>query len=307
MKKVSIIIITYNRPERLKIAINSALKQTYEETEIIVVDDNSNYDMSEISNNYNQKITFIKNKKNMGPSASRNVGIENSNGDFLTFLDDDDIFHPEKIEKQMDLFNKFENLGLVYCPVADIISNNLIYKPLKIENNKWVRVTYQNHIGITPLIRKECFHECGVFDNSLRYHEDRDLWYRIGKKYRFGFVKEPYYICYNFGEDRLSIDLEKIDYFKKLFYEKHIKDFNDQDLYFSDFYKEIALIYFFFGKYKKYFENIKKSVDKKPNFSSIFKEFYSKWLYHVFFSKTNIVYKKQKIDKQIKQLLKIKP
>jgi len=304
MKKVSIIIITYNRPERLKIAINSALEQTYNNCEIIVVDDNSDYDISKILNIYNEKITIIKNKENLGPSGSRNVGIKKSNGDYITFLDDDDIFHPKKIEKQINLFNKSENIGLVYCPVAEIYNNKLFYKPLINKKNKWVRLIHQNYIGITPLIKIECLSNCGFFDTNLKYHEDRDLWYRIGKKYSFGFINDSYYICYSIIKNRLSAQIENICNHKKLLYEKYKDDFENKDIYYSDLYKEIAFTYLFFGYYKRFFEHLKKSIDKKQDISSIIKDLYIKWLFELIFNHTNIIYKKEKIEKDIKKLLK---
>lgn len=119
---VSVVITTYGRVNELERAIKSVLKQTYKELEIIVVDDNVDKSISkkvkEIINNIKDKrIILIKNEKNLGGALSRNVGIENSHGNFVAFLDDDDEYLPRKIEKQLELFkkNKDSKLALVYC------------------------------------------------------------------------------------------------------------------------------------------------------------------------------------------------
>jgi glycosyltransferase involved in cell wall biosynthesis len=305
MEKVSIVIITYNRPELLKKAINSALIQTYPKIEIIVVDDNSTYDVSEFLRNYYDKITLIKNNKNIGPSGSRNIGIENCTGEFITFLDDDDIFHPKKIESQINLFKKNKEIGLVYCPLGEIKKNKLIYRPLDSNKNKWIRLKHQNYIGITPLIKKECFSTCGVFDTSLDYHEDRDLWYRISKKYKFGLINIPGYICYSFSKERLSTDIEKICENKKILFEKHKKDFENKDLCYSDLNSEMAFIYLIYKDYKNFLRYFNRSFKNK--FSS---KFYIlglnfKWFSEFLCIQTKFNYKKIKIDQELKEILEI--
>ena len=106
MEKISIIIPTHNRKKLVRTAVKSALMQTYPKTEIIVVDDNSDYEISEVLKDFKGRITIIKNKRNIGPLATLNRGIKESNGDYITILCDDDIFHPKKIERQINIFNK---------------------------------------------------------------------------------------------------------------------------------------------------------------------------------------------------------
>ena len=264
MKKVSIIIPTFNRKKFIKTAIKSAIMQTYPNTEIIVVDDNSNYDISKEINEFKNKIILIKNKKNLGCAATLNIGIKASSGDYITILDDDDIFHPKKIERQMNIFYKNPNIGLVYCPIGIKRNNKIVYKPPKSEKNKWIRLAYQNDIGITPLIKRECFEKCGYFDVEFKYHEDRELWYRIGKKYKFAFNKEPSYIIYNLKINRMSSQINNIYSGKKLLYEKYKKDFENKNRYYSDFHYEIAYEYLNFGYLKEFFNHFKKSVKLNP-------------------------------------------
>jgi len=77
-------------------------------------------------------------------------------------------------------FYRRKNIDIVYCPVGKKENDYLIYRPL-LRENFWTRIRTHHGIIITPLIRKECFSECGSFDESLMYHEDRDMWYRMQK------------------------------------------------------------------------------------------------------------------------------
>lgn len=137
---VSVIIPTYKRKETLKSAIDSIMQQTYKNLEIIVVDDNgadSEYRKSveHIMQQYegNNKITYVKNEKNMGGAAARNVGIQKAKGEYLAFLDDDDMYYPQKIEKQLEIFEKSKNanLALVYCYVEQLDENGRVNYVLK--------------------------------------------------------------------------------------------------------------------------------------------------------------------------------
>ena len=276
--------------------------QTYPETEVIVVDGSSDYETSEVIRYFKNKITVVKDKRNIGVSAVRNIGIKASSGNYITFLDDDDFFHPRKIERQIKLFDKEEKIGLIYCPVAIKKSNELIYKPLRKKNNHWIRLTYQNPIIMTPLIKKECFSACGIFDESLLYHEDRDLWYRIGKKFQFEFNNDPDYIWYNLNIDRLSTQIEKICNNKKILYEKHKNDFDDKDSYFSELHCELAYIYWLFRDYRKFLEHFKKSMEINPNILPLVLRIYSKSALKSINELTTVSYRKKKTDREIKEI-----
>ncbi len=137
---ISVIIPTYKRTKTLKSAIESIMKQTYENLEIIVVDDNgadSKYRKSveAIMEQYqkNSKINYVKNEKNMGGAAARNIGIQAAKGEYLAFLDDDDTYYPEKIEKQAEIFRNSQDaeLALVYCYVEQFDESGKVNYVLK--------------------------------------------------------------------------------------------------------------------------------------------------------------------------------
>ena len=128
MNLVSVIVPTYKRSMRLRSALKSIFEQTYKNIEVIVVDDNglgSKYD-EEVNSVVNEFSTifdsfiFIKNKTNMGGGGARNEGIKVANGHYITFLDDDDEFSPNKVELQVGKFKEstFSNLAFVYCQMT---------------------------------------------------------------------------------------------------------------------------------------------------------------------------------------------
>ena len=133
---VSVVIPTYSRPELLPRAVNSVVKQTYQNLEILVVDDNaedpdSRSQVAEILDSFHdERIRLIRNQRNLGGALSRNVGIENSHGEFIAFLDDDDEYYPTKIEKQLLCFDHTttSRLALVYCHSEELKSEDEVLR-----------------------------------------------------------------------------------------------------------------------------------------------------------------------------------
>lgn len=127
---ISVIITTYKRGDKLENAIKSVINQTYNNIEIIVVDDNSEFiyerkKTESIIKRYDS-VKLIKNKKNLGGSLSRNVGIDASKGEIISFLDDDDVYLPTRIEEMYNCYveNKHRNIGLIYCH-CDRVNDNM--------------------------------------------------------------------------------------------------------------------------------------------------------------------------------------
>lgn len=140
MDLVSIVIPTYKRPDRLALSLESILNQTYKNIEVVLVDDNgigSEYDdaTAKVAQKYSKlfnSFIYVKNKINLGGGGARNEGIKIAQGEYITFLDDDDTFAPNKIELQVKKFQESacKNLGFVYCQMTlfDDLTGNKIYK-----------------------------------------------------------------------------------------------------------------------------------------------------------------------------------
>jgi len=295
MKKVSIIITSLNRGILLRTAIKSSLLQTYPKTEVIIVDSSSDRETLDVLDYYKNDVVVIKQKKN-GIGAARNLGLKAMTGDYVSFLDDDDCFHPRKIERQIEVFNRKKNIDIVYCPIGFKEKDYLIYRPL-LQENFWTRIRPHHGIIITPLIRKECFSECGTFDESLMYHEDRDMWYRMQKKFRFAFYNNPDYIFYNQNISRLSSQIEKILEGKILLYEKYKNDFEDKKSYYADLHYELAFTYLNFRRYKQFFYHFKKSIENDV-------KYVNKWYLYFFavYIRYPLLKRKIKIDDECKKV-----
>lgn len=195
---VSVIIPTYNRGYIIERAIESVQNQTYKELEIIIVDDGSTDNTEEIvSKISDSRIRYIKNPKNSGVSHTRNLGIAAAKGTYLAFQDSDDIWKPEKLQKQMDCM-KQGNYGMVYCAFEREFSDGaVVYYPPKempMEEKQGEIVPSllrQNLVSTqTMLIKKEVISQVGFFNEGMSNLEDYELALRIAKRYQVGMVDE---------------------------------------------------------------------------------------------------------------------
>lgn len=192
--KVSIIIPTHNRVELLERAINSCKDQTYDNIEVIVVNDGSTDDTSTFLE-HRSDVRFIHNSSPLGAPASRNKGAEVATGTYLCFLDDDDEILPEKIEKQVQRFNELNDakVGIISCDSLEIRKD----KQFVLENRKRgdlhkdLLAKYCVVGGtMTLLFKKEAFFDAGMFDVHLRSNQEYDLMIRVARNWTFDFVPE---------------------------------------------------------------------------------------------------------------------
>ena len=192
MSSVSVVIPTYNGGEHLLDAVNSVLQQTYAPLEIIVVDDGSKEDILRILSPVSQRIMYIR-QDNAGPAAARNTGVRAARGEFIAFLDDDDLWHPTKLEAQMHGMSQDPDCGLVYSyPILIDEKGSLIFnQPPKTFPSGYVYYDFlkQNQIVTVSatLLRASVFQKVGFFDTNLYVCEDYDLWLRIAKDYKLIF------------------------------------------------------------------------------------------------------------------------
>lgn len=199
MEKVSAIITTHNRCELLKKALKSVLNQTYKNIECIIVNDNSTDDTEEYLSTIKDnivKVINIDSDESRGGNYARNRGIDASEGKYIAFLDDDDLWMPEKIEKQVECFEKNEGLGLVYCGHEDSYLDGR-YRHIVIPSNK-MRGSLREEIfavmictSSMMMVPKDILIEVGMFDETVKFWQDYDLCIRICKKYKVDFVDEP--------------------------------------------------------------------------------------------------------------------
>lgn len=204
---VSVIIPAFNAEKFIKDAIESVVSQTFQNFEILVIDDGSTDLTKEIVLSIeDSRIKYIY-KNNGGASSARNKGIENATGKYIAFLDYDDLWMPDKLQMQLDKFSGEPDLGLVYCWVESIDIEGKTRFFSKPDNEGWVYndLFFDNflHNGSVPLIKTKCFEKVGLFDENLSNAQDWQMWFNIAKYYKFGVVKEIL-VKYRVRDDSLS-------------------------------------------------------------------------------------------------------
>lgn len=198
MPRVSVIIPTYNRPALLRETLRSVSNQTFTDFEIIVVDDGSTVAGVEDVCREFAKCRYFR-QENMGRSSARNRGIKEARGELIAFLDDDDLWKPEKLARQVEFLDQNPHVGLVHSPAEKILSDGTPTGELIGNNNpEWRSGNVFLHAvrscvvkSPTPLVRKEVFGSCGGFDAFLHSAEDCEFWARVAYRYEFGSIPEP--------------------------------------------------------------------------------------------------------------------
>ena len=194
--KISIIIPVYNGSNFLREAIDSALAQTYENVEILVINDGSNDHgaTEKIAKSYGDKIRYFA-KEYGGVATALNLGIKKMKGDYFSWLSHDDLYRPEKITKQIEFLSKQTDKNIVIYADYELINEKGNHVETRVQDHQMLeKVPIYSLLrgiinGITLLIPKVVFETHGDFDVSLRCTQDYDLWFRIFNDYKF--VHQP--------------------------------------------------------------------------------------------------------------------
>jgi glycosyltransferase involved in cell wall biosynthesis len=214
--RVSVIIPTFNRSEYIKDSINSVFNQTYRDIEVIICDDASTDDTLRVINSIKSNSPFPIHVEvllvNLGVSAARNQAIFLAKGELIAFLDSDDSWKPEKIEKQVDFLDKNPDYIGVGCSFEFLHDDEVknIFKSRKEirQQDELFELLYQCYITTSCfLVKKNSLILAGLFDLSLNISEDRDLWWRLPRLGRVGFINEVLvtYRVHNKSISKLSI------------------------------------------------------------------------------------------------------
>lgn len=231
MKKVSVIIPVYNSSKYLKECIDSVLNQSYKNLEVIIIDDKSSDNSLDIINSYKDKrIKLISLDKNSGVSVARNIGIDKSSGDYITFIDSDDYWDLDKIKKQVDFIEK-NNYVFIYSD----------YRFLK--NNKFHNVhvpksiVYKEALGNTTIFTSTVMFNMKYLDKKdiymplVKRGQDSLCWWRVLKSGITAYGMNDVLATYRVGDSSLSSNkiialkrtwnlykLENISFFKRMYY-----------------------------------------------------------------------------------------
>ena len=275
--KVSIIIPTYNYGRFISKAIESALAQTFPIFEIIVVDDGSTDKTKEIVKEFGEKIHYIK-QENRGVCAARNNGVKNSSGDFIAFLDADDIWLPEKIEKQIAKFEVDTEIGLVHCGMREFNSETGEIIKLHLEGGEgWVAddlLLNEKSVVVGPggsiVVKRKVYEDVGEFDENLKNGEDWEFCYRVARKYKIGFVAEIL-LDYRSHSVNAHLNIPQMERSTLLAWKKSF-DTDDENILrlrrrsFGNLHKVLAGSYLQSGQYFDFLRNLLWSLWFRPSF-----------------------------------------
>ena len=224
--EVSVVIPTYNRAESIGDFIASVLNQTFQNYEIIIVNDGSTDETEiQISKFSDARIKLISHQINKGAPAARNTGIRTSQGEFIAFLDSDDRWLPEKLQIQTDYLKNSPKIGSCstgyykYKPEIGFIAS----KPENPGANwlKHLLTTMDLSFGTTLLVRKICFDKSGLFDENFPRHEDWDWVLSYLKYYKHHVIEQPLVEIIRSS----GVDPEKIEIANKMLLDKHYAQF----------------------------------------------------------------------------------
>lgn len=259
---VSVIVPVYNRAHLVSETIESILAQTWDPLEIILINDGSTDESLAILRDYERRFPEkirVCDQPNQGQIVARNNGIKASKGDYIAFLDSDDLWVEDKLERQMPLFE--EGVGLVYSGTeimdeegrtirqepADKTMSGDIYAPLLVKN----RMT-----GGTVVVSAQALNRVGVFSTDFKAAENWDLWLRICKEYSARVVPSPL-TRYRLHDSNMSGDAQLMLGAKLQIMEKHCDLQSDNTaiarcsrLAWADYHYRLGVNYFSAGDYK---------------------------------------------------------
>ena len=257
---VSVIIPTYNRENFIKKALDSVIAQTYLNFEVIVMDDGSTDNTREVVDGYNNKKISYFYQENRGIAGARNAAINKSSGDYIAFLDSDDYWLPEKLERQMALFHEHSEYGMVASCCASIRLDGSFRKKNRTGKSGWVLkdLFVKNFIRTSSaMIKREYLEKAGLFDEKLRECEEYDLWLRIAALCPVGFINESLAV-YVDNPDGISTDSLEGRLFRLKVLEK---DYLKKKIQKKIYVRRIADTCHYIGRHHLKRGNIKQGID----------------------------------------------
>jgi glycosyltransferase involved in cell wall biosynthesis len=193
------------------------LQQTFQDFEIVVVDDGSIDGTRDVIFQFqsDKRIRYIY-QENRGRSAARNVGIRESRGEYIAFLDADDVWLPQKLERQIKFMETHHDVDVVYCGFNEIDASGRLIpaNPVRtlIRKSLYEELMYRNIIAgsnSAVVLRARCFEEVGLFDEGLFAWEDLDMWRRLALAHKFLFLDEIL-VCLRWHDSNTRRDIYRM-------------------------------------------------------------------------------------------------
>ena len=218
--KVSVVIAAYNYAKYLPYALNSILDQTYQDYELIVVNDGSTDNTQDVLTPYlrHPKVRCYH-KPNGGQANAENFGIRQSQGPYVAFLDADDCWSPDKLARQIPILEQSPNIGVVYSDARMIGPSGEdipFIPPARFRGHILRHLFGDNFIPFSSsVVRRELLDRHGLFDESLRMSTDYDLWLRLSITTEFDYVPAPL-MAYRLGHGQMTSDIQSLTFWASL-------------------------------------------------------------------------------------------
>lgn len=271
MPQVSVIIPAYNKANLTVQTVKSVLNQTFKDIEIIVVDDGSVDDTSEKLSQFGDRIIYVY-QKNKGACGARNTGIRYAQGNYLAFLDCDDLYESDKLELSVNALKQNEAIGFVYSAAFLIDNDNKtlrIYQTKQYKNIEQIfdKLLLGNFIcNSTVVVRKEVIDKAGLFDETIFMPADWDMWLRFSEISKGKYLDKPL-THYRVSNNYVFRNLDKAFVEERCVLEKILKNIHDSKLIRSAwgrFYIRFAQCYFLKKDSIKFSEYLVKAKEHLP-------------------------------------------
>jgi glycosyltransferase involved in cell wall biosynthesis len=286
---VSVVISSYNYAHFIGETIQSVLNQTLQPTEIIVVDDGSTDNSAEVIQSFGERVRLVQ-QKNQGVCVARNHGAELAKGNIIAFVDSDDIWLPNKLEKQVAAFLADEEVGIVSCGIRHFNTRGETIAEYNDGRSGWCdkdillyREPVLNSTASVIAVRKDVFQAVGGFDEQreLFAAEDRELCYRVAKMSKLTFIPEIL-VDYRIHGKNGHLNILRMERALIKAYEKTFRMADEETRRleresYGNLFAIIAGSHFHAGNYQSFFRNMTKSLWLTPNNIGQFVNFPLRW------------------------------
>jgi glycosyltransferase involved in cell wall biosynthesis len=235
MPKVTVVIPAYNAMTYLPETLNSVLKQTFTDFEILIINDGSKDNIIQWASEITDPRVKLISQENQGLPGARNTGIAHAQGEYIAFLDADDLWKATKLEKQVHCLDSKPEVGLVYTWTLLVDQHGRSTGTVTAshtEGKVWEKLLLGDVIGSgsSAMIRRICFENVGLFDTELSSIEDCDMWVRIAARYPLAVIKEVL-VSYRQHFTNMSRDYDKMIHNSRLKIEKKFQNVPFELLY----------------------------------------------------------------------------
>lgn len=263
---VTVVIPTYNRLDLLPNAVDSVLKQTFQDFEIIVVDDGMEKRAREVVECYKDKrIRYIKHATSKGCSGAKNTGIKNAHGRYIAFLDDDDTWMPEKLKIQATILSDTpEDVGFSFTAALEVFDNREATTDVPEGIGDYFDFGLRRFSGMIAsslMFKGEVFEKVGYLDEAFPTHTDIELLLRVTQKYRGVGINKPLVRrAMQSGHMQMGSNIKNRIRGREMLLERYHEEFARRPLFLAKHLTQLGMFYRTIGEYGKAREVFKKAL-----------------------------------------------